>query len=78
MTEPIVEGQAKRRRLGVPLLPTNAFDPEEQVDPAGGSGRPRARRPDMKTLVHTGRMEAAREYPEPLLDALRRAPARVA
>jgi hypothetical protein len=68
VTEPIVEDL--RERLGArAVLITNGFDPEELLagDEAGSlldAGR--------HSLVHTGRMEAARSTPVPLLDALRR------
>jgi glycosyltransferase involved in cell wall biosynthesis len=66
VTEPIVEDA--KRRLGVRAeLLTNAFDPEEQVDPALAA---ELVRPGRTTLVHTGRMAVSGSTPKPLLDAL--------
>ena len=66
VTEPIVKDA--RRRLGVRAeLVTNAFDPEEHVDPAAAEGLLRDGR---TTLVHTGRMAVSGTSPRPLLAAL--------
>ena len=51
------------------MLITNGFDPEE-VPP--GDGVTSFLDPDRHSLVHTGRMEAARSSPAPLLAALRK------
>ena len=68
VTEPIVADL--RERLGAhAVLITNGFDPEE-VPAAGGAAS--LLDPDRHSLVHTGRMEAARSSPVPLLEALRR------
>jgi glycosyltransferase involved in cell wall biosynthesis len=68
VTEPIVEDL--RERLGAhAVLITNGFDPEE-IPAADGAGS--LLDPARHSLVHTGRMEAARSTPAPLLDALRR------
>jgi glycosyltransferase involved in cell wall biosynthesis len=66
VTEPIVADL--RERLGAhAVLITNGFDPEEIPAAAGAS----LLDPDRHSLVHTGRMEAARSSPVPLLEALR-------
>jgi glycosyltransferase involved in cell wall biosynthesis len=66
VTEPIVADL--RKRLGAhAVLITNGFDPEE-VPAADGAA---LLDPDRHSLVHTGRMEAARSSPVPLLEALR-------
>jgi glycosyltransferase involved in cell wall biosynthesis len=68
VTEPIVADL--RERLGAhAVLITNGFDPEE-VPAAEGSDS--LLDPERHSLVHTGRMEAARSSPVPLLEALRR------
>jgi glycosyltransferase involved in cell wall biosynthesis len=68
VTEPIVEDL--RDRLGAnAVLITNGFDPEE-LPAAEGAGA--LLDPERHSLVHTGRMEAARSTPVPLLEALRR------
>jgi glycosyltransferase involved in cell wall biosynthesis len=67
VTKPIADDL--RERLGVRAeLITNGFDPEEiPVGEADG-----LLDPDRLSLVHTGRLGAARSTPKPLLDALRR------
>jgi glycosyltransferase involved in cell wall biosynthesis len=67
VTKPIADDL--RQRLGVRAeLITNGFDPEEVPD-ADADG---LLDPDRLSLVHTGRLGAARSTPRPLLDALRR------
>jgi glycosyltransferase involved in cell wall biosynthesis len=67
VTRPIVDDL--RQRLGIRAeLITNGFDPEEVPD-ADADG---LLDPDRLSLVHTGRLGAARSTPRPLLDALRR------
>jgi glycosyltransferase involved in cell wall biosynthesis len=67
VTRPIADDL--RERLGVRAeLITNGFDPEEVPD-ADANG---LLDPDRLSLVHTGRLGAARSTPRPLLDALRR------
>jgi glycosyltransferase involved in cell wall biosynthesis len=68
VTEPIVEDLIERLGARAVLI-TNGFDPEE-VPAAEGAGS--LLDPDRHSLVHTGRMEAARSSPAPLLEALRR------
>ena len=51
------------------MLITNGFDPEEMPAPDGVAS---LLDPERHSLVHTGRMEAARSSPAPLLEALRR------
>jgi glycosyltransferase involved in cell wall biosynthesis len=68
VTEPIVE-DLKVRLGGRAVLITNGFDPEEL--PAAEPGD-EFLDPGRHSFVHTGRMEAARSTPAPLLEALRR------
>jgi glycosyltransferase involved in cell wall biosynthesis len=67
VTKPIVEDWGQRLG-GRAVLITNGFDPEEV--PAAGGGD--SLDPGRHSFVHTGRMEAARSTPGPLLEALRR------
>jgi glycosyltransferase involved in cell wall biosynthesis len=66
VTEPIVADARRRLRVRAELV-TNAFDPEEHVDPTAADGLLRDGR---TTLVHTGRMAVSGSTPKPLLDAL--------
>ena len=68
VTEPIVADLKERLGANAVLI-TNGFDPEE-VPP--GDGVTSFLDPDRHSLVHTGRMEAARSSPAPLLAALRK------
>jgi glycosyltransferase involved in cell wall biosynthesis len=66
VTEPIADDVG--RRLGIRAeTVTNAFDPEEQADPAAARDLVH---PDRFTLVHTGRTAVSGSTPRPLLDAL--------
>jgi glycosyltransferase involved in cell wall biosynthesis len=68
VTQPIVDDA--RQRLGVRAeLVTNAFDPEEDADPAGAADLVR---PGRHTLAHTGRIAVSGASVQPLLEALRR------
>lgn len=67
VTEPIVADL--KERLGAhAVLITNGFDPEE-IPVANGVAS--LLDPERHSIVHTGRMEAARSSPAPLLEALR-------
>jgi len=68
VTEPIVEDLVARLG-GRAVLVTNGFDPEELPAAEGGDS---LLDPGRHSFVHTGRMEAARSSPVPLLKALRR------
>lgn len=66
VTEPIAEDLRRRFGARVELI-TNGFDPDETPE-----GREDGLLdPDRHSLVHTGRMAAARSSPEPLLAAIR-------
>ena len=69
VTEPIVEDLIERLG-GRAVLITNGFDPEEV--PAADGVVASLLDPGRHSFVHTGRMEAARSTPAPLLEALRR------
>jgi glycosyltransferase involved in cell wall biosynthesis len=66
VTEPIAEDLRRRFGARVELI-TNGFDPEEAVDSRADG----LLDPGRHSLVHTGRMAAARSSPEPLLAAIR-------
>ena len=66
VTEPI--GEDLRRRFGARVeVITNGFDLDETPE----AGKDGLLDPDRHSLVHTGRMAAARSTPEPLLAAIR-------
>jgi glycosyltransferase involved in cell wall biosynthesis len=66
VTSPIADDLRRRYAARVELI-TNGYDPEESP----GVGEDGLLDPRRHSLVHTGRMAAARSSPEPLLDGLR-------
>lgn len=68
VTKPIVDDL--RSRLGVAAVTiTNGFDPDDGLITPAGTDPLLA--PGRHSIVHTGRMGAARSTPQPLLEALR-------